>query len=63
MKKIIKLVAILGMAIVLSSCATNKNRKEHLKLQKFVKTGQYDQALIVAKGKDFYADKDSLLLK
>ncbi len=63
MKKIIKLVAILGMAIVLSSCATNKNRKEHLKLQKFVKTGQYDQALIVAKGKDFYADKDSRLLK
>lgn len=62
-KKISSFLAILWMAFLLTSCATSQNRRQHAQLQKFVKMGQYDQALILAKSKKFYEDEDSKLLK
>ena len=54
---------LLLSSLFLFGCATGQNRESVKKLQSFVKTGNFNKALALAKGEKFYSEKRSKLLK
>lgn len=56
------LFTILFASFFLASCST-ANKEKHKELQKLVREGKFDKGLELVQRKDFYAEKESRLLK